>query len=85
MKEKKKKEKKKKSNVQNYIRFSNIALQMGIVITAGALGGQWLDDKQKNDFPFWTLILTLIAIFASLFQIIRTVIKMSKDEDNSKG
>lgn len=73
-----------KKRVKNYIRYSNMALQMGIVITAGALGGNWLDEKQQNDFPIWTLVLTLIAIFGSLFQIIRSVIKMSNDEDNSE-
>lgn len=74
-----------KPRVKTYIRFSSIAIQMGIMITAGALGGQWLDEKQGNDFPIWTLVLTLVAIFGSLYQIIRVVIKMGKDEDNSKG
>lgn len=75
---------KSKSHVKNYIKFSGIAIQMGIVITAGALGGQWLDEKQENEFPIWTLILTLFTIFASLYQIIRAVIKIGKDEDSSK-
>lgn len=79
---------KKKKNVsqgKTYIRFSGIAIQMGVVIAAGALGGQWLDEKQGNDFPIWTLVLTLFAIFASLYKVIREVIKMDKDEDDSKG
>lgn len=79
---------KKKKNVsqgKTYIRFSGIAIQMGVVIAAGALGGQWLDEKQGNDFPIWTLVLTLFAIFASLYKVIREVIKMGKDEDDSKG
>lgn len=72
-----------KKRVNNYVKFSAIAFQMGIVITAGTLGGNWLDEKQENEFPIWTLVLTLVAIFGSLYQIIREVIKMSKDEDNS--
>lgn len=79
---------KKKKNVsqgKTYIRFSGIAIQMGVIIAAGALGGQWLDEKQGNDFPIWTLVLTLFAIFASLYKVIREVIKMGKDEDDSKG
>ncbi|HLV40765.1 MAG TPA: AtpZ/AtpI family protein [Brumimicrobium sp.] len=79
------KDKKGKSTGNPYIRFSSIAIQMGVVITAGALGGDWLDEKQENSFPIWTLVLTLFAIFASLYQIIREVIKMGKDEDNNKG
>lgn len=71
---------KRKQRVKNYLKFSTIAIQMGVLITAAALGGDWLDEYQENDFPLWTLILTLVAIFASLFQIIREVAKMSKDD-----
>lgn len=71
---------KRKERVKNYLKFSTIAIQMGALITAAALGGDWLDEYQENEFPLWTLILTLIAIFASLFQIIREVSKMSKDD-----
>lgn len=71
---------KRKRRVKNYLKFSTIALQMGALITVAALGGDWLDEYQKNEFPLWTLILTLIAIFASLFQIIREVSKMSEDD-----
>ncbi|HLW30532.1 MAG TPA: AtpZ/AtpI family protein [Brumimicrobium sp.] len=78
------KNKKDKFSSKSYVRFSTIAIQMGIIIAAGALGGQWLDEKQENDFPIWTLLLTLFSIFASLYQIIREVIKMGKDEDDSK-
>jgi uncharacterized membrane protein len=74
-----------KPRVKAYVRFSSIGIQMGIVIVLGALGGQWLDETQGNDFPIWTLVLTLIAIFISLYQVIREVIKMGKDEDDSKG
>lgn len=73
-----------KKRVNNYVKFSGVAIQMGVVITLAALGGDWLDEKQENEFPIWTLILTLIAIFGSLYQIIRAVIKMGKDEDSSK-
>jgi len=74
-----------KKRVKNYVKFSGIAIQMGIVITLAALGGNWLDEKQQNNFPVWTLVLTLMAIFGSLYQIIQAVIKMSKDEDDTKG
>lgn len=74
-----------KKRVNNYVKFSGIALQMGIVITIAALGGDWLDEKQENEFPIWTLVLTLVAIFGSLYQIISAVIKMGKDNDDSEG
>lgn len=76
-------EKKNSNRFKNYIRFSGIGIQMGVIITAGALGGQWLDAKYENDFPTWTLVLTLLAIFTSLYLIIREVIKMGKDNDSN--
>jgi hypothetical protein len=54
---------------------------MGILVAAAAFGGQWLDEKQGNETPIWTLVLFLISIFASLYQIIREVIKMGKNND----
>lgn len=78
--------KKKEDNpLRKYVRFSTVALQMGIVIAAGALGGRWIDQKQGDEFPLWTLILTLIAIFGSLFQVIREVIKMGKEDEAKKN
>lgn len=74
-----------KKQVNSYVKFSSIAIQMGVVITLAALGGDWLDDRQENEFPIWTLVLTLLAIFGSLYQIIRAVIKMSEDETDTKG
>lgn len=73
-------EDKRKNRVKNYLKFSTMAIQMGVLITAAALGGDWLDEQQGNEFPLWTLILTLIAIFASLFQIIREVIKLGEND-----
>lgn len=70
-----------KQKVNTYLKFTSLALQMAILITAAALGGRWLDEKQDNELPIWTLVLILIAIFASLYQIIREVIKMGKDND----
>jgi len=70
-----------KSPIKNIVRFSGLAFQMGALITIGALVGQWIDDKQTSEFPLWTLILTLFAVFTSLYIVIREVLKMNKDDD----
>jgi len=70
-----------KKKVSTYLKFTSIGLQMGVLVTAAAFGGRWLDEKQGNETPIWTLVLILISIFASLYQIIREVIKMGKDND----
>ena len=70
-----------KNRFGNYVKFSALAFQMGVLILAAAYGGKWLDEKQENNVAVWTIVLVLIAIFASLYQIIREVIKISKDDD----
>lgn len=57
---------------------------MGIVITAGALGGRWLDSKFESKFPTWTLTLILIAVFASLYIIIKEALKITKDSESNE-
>lgn len=69
-----------KKKFNNYLKFSSMAIQMGIVITACAFGGQWLDEKQGNHFPIWTLVLILFSIFGMLYKFIREVIKMGKED-----
>ncbi|MFO8146619.1 MAG: AtpZ/AtpI family protein [Bacteroidota bacterium] len=72
---------KKKANapLNKYLEFVNIAFQMGIIIAAGVLLGIWLDKKFPNDFSGFTIGISLLGVFIALFQVIRRVIKMSKE------
>jgi len=76
----KKDEKAKKNGYKKYLRFSGIAFQMGITILIGALGGQKLDSLQENESQVWTIILTLLAVFASMYIVIKEVIKLGKED-----
>jgi membrane protein DedA with SNARE-associated domain len=72
---------KSKNNVNAYLRFSALAIQMGVTITAGALFGQWLDEKQANQTPVWTLVFVLFTVFGSLYLVIKEVIRLGKKDD----
>ncbi|MGB0933053.1 MAG: AtpZ/AtpI family protein [Lishizhenia sp.] len=74
-------EDKSRNNVDAYLRFSGLAIQMGVTITAGALFGKWLDEKQGNQTPVWTLILVLFTVFGSLYLVIKEVIRLGKKDD----
>lgn len=67
--------------MNTYLKFTSIGLQMAILVAAAAFFGRWIDEKQAYETPIWTLLLILFTIFASLYQIIREVIKMGKDND----
>lgn len=65
-----------KSPMNNWARFSTIALQMGLTIYLGNLLGEWLDHKYDKTFLEPTI--TLIAVFLSMYLVIRGVQQMNK-------
>lgn len=66
-----------KGKYNKFIRFTGVALQMGLTIYAGNLLGMWLDSKYNSD-KFEPSI-TLLAVFASMYVVIAQVIKVSKE------
>lgn len=64
-----------KANV--YLKYSGMAFQMIAVMLVAAYGGQWLDKHFENDKPWYTLVLLLIGVIASVYLIIKTVTRES--------
>lgn len=60
-----------------FVRYSGMAFQMIAVLLVAAYSGQWLDDHYKNEQPWFTLVLLLIGVTASMYLIIKTVTKQS--------
>ena len=58
-----------------------MAFQMGIVIAAGTIFGQWLDTKYTNQYNLFTIIFSLLAVFASLYLVIKKVVSISKSKE----
>lgn len=57
-------------------KFSGIAIQMGLTIYLGNSFGSWLDKKYSTSF--WENTITLLAVFLSMYAVIRQAIQMSK-------
>ena len=72
----------KKRPLNKFIRFSGIALQMGLTIYLGNLLGEWLDQKFPNDNQLYTKICTLVAVFGAILSVIVQVTKLSKDNND---
>jgi len=68
----------KKKQLNKYIYFSSMAFQMGIVIAAGTIFGQWLDGKYVNDYSLFTIIFSLLSVFVSLYLVIKKVTSINK-------
>lgn len=65
-----------KGALRNWGRFSTIAIQMGATIYLGNLLGQWLDKKLETTFV--ESVITLFAVFLSMYFVIKAVMRFSK-------
>ena len=71
---------KEKKNGSKFVKFSSLGVQMIVLIGGGAWGGQLLDNKMQNEKPVFTIVFSLLGIFASLYFVIREANKLSKDD-----
>ncbi|GFD75487.1 AtpZ/AtpI family protein [Tenacibaculum mesophilum] len=71
----------KKKPLNKYIRFTGVALQMGLTIYLGSLLGKWLDQKYPNDNQLYVKICTLAAVFGAIYSVIRQVIKITDNNE----
>lgn len=62
-----------------FLVFSGMAVQMGATIGLGAWGGQQLDQKYQPEKPYWTIALSLLGVFISLYLLIKQAKKLSDD------
>lgn len=60
------------------IKYSNLTIQMGVIIGLSAWGGQKLDNYFKNIQPVFTIILSLLGIAAALYLVLKDFIKQKK-------
>ncbi len=78
---KQKKSLKKSKPLNNYVKFSSMAIQMGATIAFGAWAGSKLDEKFNTPKRLFTIITSLLAIAVSLYIVIKDVINMQKNND----
>ncbi|MFD1615882.1 AtpZ/AtpI family protein [Gelatiniphilus marinus] len=72
-----------KKTPNKYIRFTSMAIQMGLTIYLGSKLGEWLDVKFNNSNQLYFKIVSLIAVFMAIFSVIYQVLKLTnKDSDD---
>ena len=69
----KEKGKKLNSGLGKWARYTSLAFEMGIVIFAGAFGGFKLDEYFGTSKPWFTVALSLFAVFASIYMVIKSL------------
>ena len=61
-----------------YAKYSNMAIQMAAIIGLGCWGGYKLDQYYSNKTPVFTIILSLVSIFAALYLTLKDFISPKK-------
>lgn len=64
-----------KNQLNNYTKYSSIALQMLVIILIGVYGGYKLDGLLKIKFPVFTLILSLLSVGLAIYVAIKDFLK----------
>jgi F0F1-type ATP synthase assembly protein I len=58
-----------------FVKYSNLAIQMGVIIGLSVWGGQKLDGHYHNTTPVFTIILSLTGIGAALYIVLKDFLK----------
>ncbi|MFP4487776.1 MAG: AtpZ/AtpI family protein [Bacteroidales bacterium] len=65
---------KKDSELKSYARYSGIAFQMIIIIGGMTFAGVKLDERRGGETPVFTIILSLLGVFAALYTTLKDFI-----------
>ncbi|MBO4874239.1 MAG: AtpZ/AtpI family protein [Bacteroidales bacterium] len=61
------------SGLGKWARYTSLAFEMGIVIFAGAFGGHKFDRYFATEKPWFTVAMSLFAVFASIYMVIKSL------------
>ncbi|MCC7051393.1 MAG: AtpZ/AtpI family protein [Bacteroidia bacterium] len=57
----------------DFLRFSTMGFKMLAIIGVLTYGGFFLDKKYPNQYHLFTIVLSLIGVFAAMYSIIKDV------------
>ena len=62
---------KSKKRFDDFIRYSNLALEMLAIMAAGTGAGWAIDHWLELKFPVFTLILMILSVIGAIYQVVR--------------
>ncbi len=64
--------------VNHYLKYSGMALQLFVLMALGAFLGQWLDRRLSSAKPYFTIILILLFTGGFFYRLVKDLNR--KDE-----
>ncbi|RLD52463.1 MAG: ATPase F0F1 [Bacteroidetes bacterium] len=64
-----------KNSLNSYVKYSNIAIQMLVIILLGVFGGFKLDQWLELKFPVFTVILSLLSVVLAIYLVTKDLLK----------
>jgi F0F1-type ATP synthase assembly protein I len=61
--------------MNSYLKYSSLAVQMGVIIGAFAYLGYWLDGHYHSAKPWYTMGLSLLGVGLALFYVFKDFLK----------
>lgn len=65
----------KKNNLNNYAKYSGIAMQMLVIILLGVFGGVKIDEWLNLSIPIFTVVLSLLSVVIAIYTVTKDLIK----------
>ena len=69
------KDQSRKSALNDYGRYSSLAFQMIAIILVAVFGGIKLDQIVRWEFPVFTMVLTILGVFMSMYYAVKDLIR----------
>ncbi|MEQ8703014.1 MAG: AtpZ/AtpI family protein [Phaeodactylibacter sp.] len=69
-----------RKQVDAYLKYSGMAIQMGVIILIGTFAGQQLDARFQTERPYLTVLFALLSIFAALYLTLKDIL-FQNDKD----
>ena len=65
---------KKKKQLNNYVKYTSLGIQMLVIIGAGVFGGYYLDTWLENGFPVFLILLSILSVGTAIYYAIKDFI-----------
>ncbi|SFO22013.1 Putative F0F1-ATPase subunit Ca2+/Mg2+ transporter [Capnocytophaga haemolytica] len=68
-----------KNQLNKWVEFTQVGLQMAVTIVICSYAGVWLDGKFPNQYSLCTVICSLFGVFVAMYTVIKKAQKIGNN------